>query len=104
MRLELRKRKEEIMKRIFVFSSVFVLAFSLTLGAVLFCSSPAEARIPPGCLEPLPCIPDNIYCTSIPCSGHCHKTSGGIFYCAPDWETEYCSTDWWYPVPCSHQI
>lgn len=91
------------MKRIFVFSSVFVGVFAITVGAIFFGSTPAQAYIPLQCLQPLPCHPDLIYCTSNPCSGACHKY-GGIFYCFPDWNTEYCSADWWLPVPCSHQI
>jgi len=91
------------MKRILTFTSLFVFAFVLTVGAVLVMHSPAEAKIPPGCETELPCHPDNIYCSSTPCTSDCHKY-GAIFYCAPDWNTEYCSADWWLPVPCSHQI
>ncbi len=90
------------MKRILVFSSVFALAFAITLGAIIFTAGNAEAgRV---CLRQLPCHPDNIYCTSTPCTGTCYPNNGGIFYCAPDWITEYCSGDWYWPVPCSHQI
>lgn len=89
------------MKRISIFASVFALSFMIGVGAVVLTAGTAEGRGICECY--LPCHPDNIYCTSTPCTGTC-KTHGGIFYCSPDWVTEYCSGDWPYPVPCSHPI
>jgi hypothetical protein len=85
------------MKRITALLLIFVLAFAGGVGIVLLTSDTAQARPP----APLPCHPDNIYCTSIPCGTY--PRIGGIFYCYPDFQTEYCSGDWYpYPVPCSH--
>lgn len=90
------------MKRIFTFVSIFVVTFLIAIGAVVFTADNAEAvRI---CQRTLPCAPDDIYCTSTPCSWTptCYPNSGAVFYCFPDWNTEYCSGDYYYPVPCSH--
>jgi hypothetical protein len=98
----IRHWKEEIMKRIFVFSTVFALAFAITAGVVLFGNTPAQAKPLPGCEFTLPCDIEDIYCTSTPCQvPDCHKI-GGVFYCLPDWNTPYCSADYWLPVPCSN--
>ncbi len=86
------------MKRIAVFTTVFAMSFLLGLGLVVFTADSAMAKKPIN--PPLPCSPDDIYCTSIGCDGT--YQTGGIFYCYPDFETEYCSGDWWLPVPCSH--
>lgn len=86
------------MKKLSVFVTVFAVSFCLGIGMVAFTTSSVNAWTPKN--PPLPCHPDDIYCTSNPCAGQYH--SGGIFYCYPDFETEYCSGDWWLPVPCSH--
>ncbi len=90
------------MKRILVYCSVFALTFLVAAGAVIMMPGNAEAgRI---CLRTLPCFPDNIYCTSDTCSWTptCYPNRGAVFYCFPDFETEYCSGDYYWPVPCSH--
>jgi hypothetical protein len=86
------------MKKAAVFASVFVVMFLFGVGIVTMAPSSANAKPPYN--PPLPCNPDDIYCTSIGCAGTYH--GGGIFYCYPDFNTEYCSGDWYYPVPCSH--
>jgi hypothetical protein len=90
------------MKRISIFASIFVITFLIVAGAVIFSPGDVEARRI--CLRTLPCHPDNIYCTSDPCSWTptCYPNSGAVFYCYPDFETEYCSGDYYWPVPCSH--
>lgn len=94
-----KSRKEDVMKKVCAFTSVFVIAFLIGIGAVVFTAENVEARRI--CLKELPCHPDNIYCTSTPCPGTCYP-NGGVFYCAPDWNIEYCSGDYYWPVPCSH--
>ncbi len=84
------------MKRVTAMFLIFVLAFAGGISIVLL-SNTAQAKGP----APLPCDFDDIYCTSIPCGEY--PRIGGIFYCYPDFRTEYCSGDWYpYPVPCSH--
>lgn len=87
------------MKRVTAMLIIFALAFSGSLSLVLL--SPDATQAKPIRPAPLPCEPDDIYCTSIPCG--VHPYDGGIFYCYPDFITEYCSGDWYpFPVPCSH--
>lgn len=93
------------MKRILVYGSVFAMAFLITAGAVVMMNDNASA-LTRHCLRTLPCQPDDIYCTSNPCSWTptCYPNRGAVFYCFPDWVTEYCSGDFYWPVPCSHQL
>ncbi len=87
------------MKRITALLLIFVLAFAGGISIVLLSANTAQAKGP----AKLPCAIDDIYCTSIPCG--VYPFDGGVFYCFPDFETEYCSGNWYpYPVPCGHEL
>ena len=87
------------MKKTCAIIGIFVFTFAFAASG--FISTDAQAKPPRNCLYDLPCAPEDIICnTGELCWGTCYpQTMGGVFYCEGD-TTQYCSKDYYYPVPC----
>lgn len=93
-------RKEEMMKRICTFASIFVVTFLVSVSVIMLTDDAMAGR---KCIWDLPCAIEDIYCTQTPCWGTCYPMfPSGVFYCAGDWGNPHCSGDYYYPVPCAN--